>query len=198
MAFDQAYYKRYYFDPKTAVSSNREVRARATLIAAYAEHIGLPVGRILDMGCGTGGLKARLLKLLPRATYTGVEVSEYLCKRYGWEQSSVEDYQSKTPFDLVVCYDVVQYLDDRAATRAIENLATLCRGVLYFTALTKSDWDENCDQRRTDRNVNLRPGEWYRKRLRRSFREIGAGFWLRRESPLTVWDLESALDKPVR
>jgi SAM-dependent methyltransferase len=198
MAFDQAYYKRYYFDPKTAVSSNREVRARATLIAAYAEHIGLPVGRILDMGCGTGGLKARLLKLLPRATYTGVEVSEYLCKRYGWEQSSVEDYRSKTPFDLVVCYDVVQYLDERAATRAIENLAELCRGVLYFTALTRADWDENCDQRRTDRNVNLRPGEWYRKRLRRGFREIGAGFWLRRDSPLTVWDLESALDKPVR
>jgi hypothetical protein len=46
--------------------------------------------------------------------------------------------------------------------------------------------------------VNLRPGEWYRKRLRRGFREIGAGFWLRRDSPLTVWDLESALDKPVR
>jgi SAM-dependent methyltransferase len=198
MAFDQAYYQRYYFDPKTAVNSNREVRARATLIAAYVEHIGLPVGRILDMGCGTGGLKARLLKLLPRATYTGVEVSEYLCKRYGWEQSSVEDYKSKTPFDLVVCYDVVQYLDDQAATRAINNLTSLCRGVLYFTALTKADWDENCDQRRTDRNVNLRPGEWYRKRLRRGFREIGAGFWLRRGSPLTVWDLESALDKPVR
>jgi len=198
MAFDQAYYQRYYFDPKTAVNSNREVRARATLIAAYVEHIGLPVGRILDMGCGTGGLKARLLKLLPRSTYTGVEVSEYLCKRYGWEQSSVEDYKSKTPFDLVVCYDVVQYLDDQAATRAINNLTRLCRGVLYFTALTRADWDENCDQRRTDRNVNLRPGEWYRKRLRRGFREIGAGFWLRRGSPLTVWDLESALDKPVR
>jgi 2-polyprenyl-3-methyl-5-hydroxy-6-metoxy-1,4-benzoquinol methylase len=198
MAFDQAYYQRYYFDPKTAVNSNREVRARATLIAAYVEHIGLPVGRILDMGCGTGGLKARLLKLLPRATYTGVEVSEYLCKRYGWEQSGVEDYKSKTPFDLVVCYDVVQYLDDQAATRAINNLTRLCRGVLYFTALTRADWDENCDQRRTDRNVNLRPGEWYRKRLRRGFREIGAGFWLRRGSPLTVWDLESALDKPVR
>ena len=198
MAFDQAYYQRYYFDPKTAVNSNREVRARATLIAAYAEHIGLPVSRILDMGCGTGGLKGRLLKLLPRATYTGVEVSEYLCKRYGWEQSSVQDYKSKTPFDLVVCYDVVQYLDDAAATRAINNLTRLCRGVLYFTALTRADWDENCDQRRTDRNVNLRPGEWYRKRLRRGFREIGAGFWLRRDSPLTVWDLESALDKPVR
>jgi len=195
MNFDQAYYQRYYFDPKTAVSSNREVRARATLIAAYAEHIGLPVRRILDMGCGTGGLKGRLLKLFPRATYTGVEVSEYLCKRYGWEHSTVEAYSSRTPFDLVICYDVVQYLDERGATRAIANLARLCRGVLYFTALTRGDWDYNCDQRRTDSNVNLRPGEWYRKRLRRGFREIGAGFWLRRDSPLTVWDLESTLDK---
>jgi SAM-dependent methyltransferase len=195
MLFDRAYYQRYYFDPKTAVNSNREVRARATLIAAYADHIGLPVRRILDMGCGTGGLKGRLLRLLPRSTYTGVEVSEYLCNRYGWEHSSVEDYRSRVPFDLVVCYDVVQYLDDRAAARAIQNLARLCRGLLYFTALTRDDWEHNCDQRRTDRNVHLRPGEWYRKHLRRPFREIGAGFWLRRDAPLTVWDLESALDR---
>jgi hypothetical protein len=39
--------------------------------------------------------------------------------------------------------------------------------------------------------VHLRAANWYRLRLRRNFREVGAGFWLRRGSPLTVWELES-------
>jgi SAM-dependent methyltransferase len=198
MQFDRSYYQKYYYDPRTSVTSAREVRARATLIAAYADYIGLPVRRIADIGCGTGMLRGRLLRLLPRATYTGVEFSEYLCKRYGWEQGSVVDYRPRAPFDLVVCYDVAQYLDERQATRAIGNLSRMCRGLLFFTALTQDDWENNCDQRRTDKNVHMRPGEWYRKRLRRRFREIGAGFWLRRDAPLTVWELESALDKPPK
>jgi hypothetical protein len=64
--------------------------------------------------------------------------------------------------------------------------------MLYFTALTRKDWDENCDQSRTDSKVHLRSANWYRAGLRRHFREIGAGLWLRRGLPLTVWDLESA------
>jgi hypothetical protein len=40
--------------------------------------------------------------------------------------------------------------------------------------------------------VLLRPAEWYRERLRRHFREVGAGFWLPRGSPLIVWELEMA------
>ena len=130
-------------------------------------------------------------KQLPRAAYVGVEVSEYLCERYGWEHSTVQDFRATHPFDLVVCYDILQYLDEGEVTRACTNLARLCRGVLFFSALTAEDWKENCDQRRTDSNVMLRPAEWYRRRLRRQFREIGAGFWLRRSAPLTVWELET-------
>jgi SAM-dependent methyltransferase len=167
------------------------MQARAELIAAFVSHIGLPVRRILDAGCGTGLLRPHLLRRLKRSTYVGLEVSEYLCRRYGWEQGRLEDYSSSAPFDLVVCYDVAQYLDARTAARALANLARLCRAVLYFSALTQADWRHNCDRRRTDSNVHLRPGEWYRARLRRRFREIGAGFWLRRGAPLTVWELES-------
>jgi len=191
MAFDRAYYQRYYFNPRTAVTSKLEARNRARLIAAHADYIGLPVRRILDMGCGTGMLRAPLKKLLPRATYTGVETSEYLCQRYGWDQGLVQGYRSEKPFDLVVCYDVVQYLDPKTARRAVLNLARLCRGMLYFTALTRKDWYENCDRSRTDSDVYLRTANWYRALLRRNFKDIGAGFWLRRGVPLTVWDLEA-------
>lgn len=191
MAFDQAYYERYYFDPKTAVTDKREMQSRARLIAAYTLHTGLPARRILDAGCGTGLLKSWLKRYLPRASYTGIEASEYLCKRYGWQQAQIETYKTAAPFDVVVCYDVLQYLDSDTANRALANFAKLCRGVLYFTALTRVDWQLNCDQSRTDSNVHLRSAQWYRSRLRPHFREAGCGFWLRRGAPFTVWDLES-------
>jgi SAM-dependent methyltransferase len=190
-AFDGDYYRRFYFTPRTAVTSAREMRARARLIAAYVDHVGLPVRRMLDAGCGIGLLRQPLRRLLPRATYVGLEASDYLCQKYGWERGFLQNYRS-TPFDLVICYDVMQYLEEAAARRALANLARLCRGALYFTALTVGDWRWNCDQRRTDRNVHLRTAEWYRARLRRNFVETGAGFWLRRGAPLTVWELEAA------
>ncbi|HUN27704.1 MAG TPA: class I SAM-dependent methyltransferase [Steroidobacteraceae bacterium] len=188
--FDGAYYRRYYFDPRTAVVSRHEARARARLIAAFVEHVGLPVRRILDAGCGIGLMRAPLLARLKRAAYVGVEESEYLCRRYGWTRGRIELYRSGEPFELVICYDVLQYLDDRAAACALANLARLCRAVLYFSALTRADWRASCDRRRTDANVHMRPGEWYRARLARRFREIGAGFWVRRGAPLILWELE--------
>jgi SAM-dependent methyltransferase len=191
MSFDHEYYKRFYYDPNTAVTSKREIQARARLIAAYALHTGLPVRRILDAGCGTGLLRPWLRRYLPRAVYTGIEASEYLCQRYGWQQAQIETYKPTAPFDVIVCYDVLQYLDSRTADRALANFGKLCRGVLYFTALTRVDWEHNCDRSRTDSNVHLRSANWYRSRLRTNFREAGCGFWLRRGAPFTVWDLES-------
>jgi 2-polyprenyl-3-methyl-5-hydroxy-6-metoxy-1,4-benzoquinol methylase len=189
--FDAAYYRRFYFDSRTAVVSRAEMRARARLIGAYADHIGLPVRRLLDAGCGIGLLRKPLLRAFPRATYTGLEASAYLCERFGWSQGSLADW-SADPFDLVVCYDVMQYLDDRTAARAIVNLGRLTRGVLYLSALTTRDWRDNCDRTRTDRNVHLRDVEWYGKRLRRWFRPSGAGFWIRRGAPLVTWEMETA------
>jgi SAM-dependent methyltransferase len=166
--------------------------ARANLIAAYTKHIGCPVGSILDAGCGLGLMREPLLRALPGATYVGLEFSEYLCDRYGWVQGSLAAYRPRKPFDLVVCFDVLQYLDDHSAENAMKNFSRLCRGVLFFSALTRRDWRENADQSRTDPDVTMRTGLWYRKRLQKNFRPIGAGFWIRRGAPLITWELESA------
>ena len=80
------------------------------------------------------------MRALPRASYMGLEYSDYLCERYGWTQGSLVDFKVRQPFDLVVCYDVMQYLDERSAGRALANIGRLCRGVLYFSALTSHDW----------------------------------------------------------
>jgi SAM-dependent methyltransferase len=168
------------------------MRARARLIAGCVDYLGLPVAKILDAGCGVGLLRAPLLRSLKRASYTGLEFSDYLCQRYGWLQGSIETFRTRERFDLVICYDVLQYLSAAAARRAIANLARLCRGALYFGALTREDWHDNCDQSRTHRIPGLRPGSWYRRELSSAFRPIGCGMWVKRDLPLTLWNLDAA------
>jgi len=191
-AFDAAYFRKYYFNAATRVTSAAEMRGRARLIAAVLRHAGVPVRRILDAGCGIGLLRRPFSAALPGARYVGLEASQYLCDRYHWTQGSVVDFAPRSPSDLVVCYDVLQYLDDRDAARAIRNLARLTRAALYVSALTREDWRDNCDKTRTDRSVHLRPGDWYRRRLRRHFNYLGFGVWLRKDVTAILWDLERA------
>ncbi|HEX4152056.1 MAG TPA: class I SAM-dependent methyltransferase [Steroidobacteraceae bacterium] len=188
--FGAAYFKKFYLNPATRVTDAGEMRVRARLIAAVLTYACIPVRSILDAGCGIGLLRAAFAEGLPRARYTGLEASEYLCKRYGWLPGSVVDYIPRRPSDLAVCYDVLQYLDDREAARAIANFKRLTRAALYVSALTEEDWQEHCDRKRTDRPVRLREGDWYRRRLRRDFRHLGFGVWLRKDVSAVLWDLE--------
>jgi 2-polyprenyl-3-methyl-5-hydroxy-6-metoxy-1,4-benzoquinol methylase len=192
MPFDKSYYDRYYGNPRTAVTSRAEMARRATLIAACADYLGLPVRRVLDAGCGVGLMRAPLLRRLPRAQYTGLEISEYLCARYGWQQGALQSWRTRERFDLIVCYDVLQYLNTADARASIANLGRLCRGALYFSALTREDWDQNCDQSRTDKVPGIRSAGWYRRELRHHFYPVGCGIWLRHDSPLVLWELDKA------
>ena len=188
--FGPAYFRKFYLDPRTRVTSLGEMRARARLIAAILIEVSVPVRSILDAGCGLGLLRKPFAEALPRARYRGLEVSEYLCARYGWTRGSVVDYAPRRPSDLVICYDVLQYLNDRDAARAIANLARLTRGAVYVSALTREDWRANCDRKRTDGAVHLRAGAWYRGRLKRRFRYLGFGVWLRKDVTAILWDME--------
>jgi trans-aconitate methyltransferase len=188
--FGAAYFRRYYFQAATRVTTTAEMRRRAELIAALLRHAAIPVRSILDAGCGIGLLRKAFAATLPRARYVGLESSAYLCARYGWTRGSLVDFAPRAPSDLVICYDVLQYLDDRDAARAIANLARLSGAALYVSALTRQDWRANCDRTRTDRAVHLRTGGWYRRRLRRHFNYVGFGVWLRKGVTAILWDME--------
>lgn len=187
--FDKAYYDRFYRDPRTRAVSPAGSRRQAEFAAAYLKHLTIPVRRILDVGCGVGTTLRALGRAFPRATTQGVEVSPYLCERYGWQQSSVADLTAHTAFDLVVCNDVLAYLDDRECSRALANLARLCRGALLLGVLTAEDRD-GYDRARTDHRQHLRPAAWYRRRLSRHFVNVGGGLHLRRPLPIVVWTLD--------
>lgn len=190
--FDAGFYRRFYLDPRTRVVTRAEMTRRADLVAAFVRHAEFPVRRILDVGCGLGLMRAALERHFPRASYAGLEVSAYLCHRYGWEQGSAATYASARPFDLVVCYDVLQYLAGREAGAALRNLGQLCRGVLHFGALTTEDWERYCDRASTDRDVQIRPGAWYRRRLAPAFVNAGSGMFVRRGAPIHLWELDQA------
>lgn len=188
--FGADYVRRFYLDPRTRVVTPEEMHDRAALIAALLRHAGIPVRRILDAGCGIGLLRAPFKRALPRARYTGLELSGYLCRKYGWVRGSVVDYAPRAPSDLLICYDVLQYLPDAEASRALAHFAHLTRAALYVSALTTADWRLHCDRTRTDRAVHLRSGAWYRRRLARRFRYLGVGVWLRKDIEPTLWDME--------
>jgi SAM-dependent methyltransferase len=188
--FDENYYARFYEDRRTRVAGPVYFDALARFIGGYIGLLEIRVRSILDLGCGIGALKIPLLKRFPKATYTGVDTSSFACAKFGWELGSVSDYSPPDRFDLVVCHDVLQYLPRKDAGAAIKNLENLCRGALYFSVLTEEDWSENCDRSRTDSEVNLRPADWYRRKLRRAFRNLGGGVYMSREVDVALYALE--------
>jgi 2-polyprenyl-3-methyl-5-hydroxy-6-metoxy-1,4-benzoquinol methylase len=189
--FDARYYRRFYLRAATRAMSQPETERRAALVAGVVAQLELPVKRILDMGCGLGWFKSPLLETFINASYTGVEYSEYLCREYGWQQGSVVDYVGRGQFELIICCDVLQYLDDQEATRAIDNLARLCRGALYLHVPTKLDWKTIMDPSGTDNKVHVRSGRWYQQRLRKHFHHVGNGVLVKRDVEVLQWELQS-------
>ncbi|MBX3703655.1 MAG: class I SAM-dependent methyltransferase [Steroidobacteraceae bacterium] len=188
--FDARFYQRYYVDPTTRVASRDDAIRLGRFVCAYTAYLGFTVRRVLDAGCGLGHMRRPVREYFPQARYVGLETSEYLCRRHGWTRGSIADYAPKQPFDLVLCHDVLQYLEDREAVRALANLARLSRGALYFSVLTQEDWRRNADRARTDSGVRLRPAAWYKSRLARHFRPLGGGMLVRRGFQPLLWELE--------
>jgi len=187
--FDARYYRRFYLRPSTRAQDPASARRKARFLSAYLAHLGMPVRSVLDIGCGLGWTLKALGRLHPRARLVGVEASDYLCRTRGWRNGSVVDWPARTPFDLVVCDDVLPSLTDRDCARALANLAKLSRGALFVGILTREDW-RRCDRRRTDPHVHLRPASWYRKRLERRFVPVGGGLYLKKPLDVTLWSLE--------
>ena len=187
--FDAKYYDRYYRNPRTRATTPQAVHRQAAFVAACLRHLDVPVRRVLDIGCGLGWMLRSLQNEFPKAQFTGVEYSEHLCRKNGWTRGSVIDFAARSPFDLVVCHDVLPSLDDKACRAAIANLATLSRGALYLGVLTAEDWN-HCDRARTDPDVFLRSAKWYRRLLDKDFQSIGGGVFLRKPLAITLWALE--------
>lgn len=192
--FGADFYQRFYVNPHTRVTTRAEMERRAGLVAALVKQLEVPVHRILDAGCGLGWMRSELARVFPKARYVGLEISEHLCSRYGWVPGSLATFRPRGRFDLIICYDVMQYLSDEEAVSALNNLRRLCRGALYFHAPTIEDWRHNADRTCSDAQIRLRATSWYRARLARNFRHVGCGVHVRRGVSVMQWELEKTVD----
>ncbi len=188
---DAAYYRRFYRDGGTAVISRGEVSRLAGFVLAYMNFMNLRCRNVLDVGCGIGYWRDALRKHDRNIIYTGVEVSAYLCERYGWQQRSITEFKSRRHYDLIVCQGVFQYLDKNDVRSGIENLARVCRGALYLEVYTREDQvNANVDARRTDQQVHLRSVRWYRRIIGEHFAHCGGGVFIPHESGVVRYELE--------
>lgn len=150
-SYDRAYYDRWYRHPRHRVSKKPDRERKVHLAVSVAEYVmRRSVRSVLDIGCGEGLWYPVLRRLRPSIRYIGVDPSEYAVKRYGVSRhiklgslGTFDRLRLPSTFDLVVCADVLQYVNDRDAAsglRAIrDKLHGLHGGVAYIEAYATED-----------------------------------------------------------
>jgi len=188
MNFDEAYYQRYYHNPETRAVSPEEQQRQAAFVAAYLRYLQIDISSIVDVGCGIGTFLENFKNEFPGASCHGVEFSNYLCDHYGWQQGSVVDVDT-APADLVVCNDVLAYLDKKDCGKAIQHLAGLTQSALYLSVMTSEDMTI-VDTELSDMQQQPRSFRWYRKHLDPHFQSVGGGLFIKRSLGVPLWRLE--------
>lgn len=189
-AFDEAYYRRFYEDPKTRVYSAKELAHLAQYVFSFAAWNQLEIKRVLDVGAGVGLWRDWIAKHAPEVEYTGTEVSDVMCKKHGFLNCDIARWRDRKKYDLIICQGVLQYLPDPDIAPAVANIASMARGLVFFEALTRNDLRERADTDRTDADVFVRNGSNYRRQFSRHFITVGGGlYWPLSEEP-PFWELD--------
>lgn len=188
--FDEAYYQRYYEDPKTRVVETEDHDALCEFVFAFARFNHLEMKSVLDVGAGVGLWKRWIEKQLPTVKYAGTEVSAAMCKKYGLLQKDIARWRDRKKHDLIVCQGVLQYLPDPDVAPAVANIAAMSKGLLYLEITTRQDLLKNCDLERTDQDIFRRNGSYYRGILNKHFINIGGGLWWVKDREGPFYELE--------
>lgn len=145
-------------------------------MVAFCRHIGLNITRFADVGAGTGWWAKEFAKRYPACRHVETyDASHAACRLYGHRRVELEKLGGHEA-DLVVCRDVLRYLDDRSAEKGIRRLARKCRGVLYLHVVTS---DDEVDEEASDMTGFFRTTSWYRRRLSAAgFTDCGMGLFV--------------------
>ena len=143
--YDRAYFDHWY--RHQGIGSRAEVARSARFALAATEQLLMrPVRRVLDVGCGEGVWRAPLLAARPGLRYAGVDPSEYAAARYGRARNIMRGgigdlgrLRLRGRFDLVICADVLPYVDDDAIVDGVAWIAAHLDGCAYLHAMTTTD-----------------------------------------------------------
>lgn len=173
--FDADYYRRFY--GKNGAHDRERIDHLATGVHNMARWWGVEVRSVFDVGAGMGMWRDWYRENHPRTKVLSVDVSDHACKTWGHKNRNIAEWSPKSRFDLVICHGVLQYLDNADAVRAIDNLASSTRHLMYLELPTKWDFENIVDPSATDLQVHKRSAAWYRRHLSHHFTQIGAGLW---------------------
>ena len=179
--YDRAYFDRFYRGRERVGDAN-SLRLQVGMVVSMAEYLlGRAIRTVLDIGCGEGRWRAEIRRLRPVSRYRGVDPSEYVVREYGAGRNivrggfdSLAGLHLPGPFDLVVCADVLHYIDARRLDRGLRVLPELIGGVAYLDVTTADDepWGDLDGWFR-------RSSAWYRDRFERAgLVHCGMQFWV--------------------
>jgi len=171
-SYDEAYFSRWYHDPRTRVHEPDAVRRKVGMVVGIAEYfLRRKVRSVLDIGAGEGRWGVELRRMRPGVRYLGLDPSEFVVRRFGRtrhiRQGSFEtlpDLAVGRNHDVIVCADMLQYVATAPLKRGVHHLASLLGGVAFLEAYTSAD----------DMEGDL--DGWHRRSkasYRRIFREAG-------------------------
>lgn len=164
--YDGTYFDRWYRQRR--IGAGPALTRKVALAVSVAEyHLARPIRSVIDIGCGEGAWRAPLLKLRPKLRYLGLDSSPYVVERYGRTRNlrylqfgDLAEQRFDEAFDLVVCADVLHYVEDDEVERGLSGMTDLCAGAAFIEIYCVDDpieGDMDGFQRRS--------GEWYRTRL---------------------------------
>jgi SAM-dependent methyltransferase len=146
-SYDRAYFERWYRHPTDRVSTRESLERKARMAIAVTEFlIGRRVRTILDVGCGEAPWFPVVRRLRPEANYTGIDSSDYVLERFGAARNirrgslgDLAKMKLRRDVDLIVCADVLQYVETPELERGLRAIRRLLGGVAYIEAFTAED-----------------------------------------------------------
>ena len=190
--YDRAYFDKWYRSRSHRVHTGGEVRRKIMLAVATAEYfLHRPIESVIDVGCGEGAWFTHLRVLRRHAKYTGLDSSDYAVDRFGRERNiskrSFAELKSLSgSFDLVVCSDVLHYVEERELERGLPHLERLTGGLAFIEVLTSEDEIVGDIE-----ELIRRPAAWYRRVFRKAgYIQAGPYCWL----PSNMHDFAAELE----
>ncbi|MDQ6831716.1 MAG: class I SAM-dependent methyltransferase [Gemmatimonadota bacterium] len=146
-SYDKRYFDRFYRDPKRRVIGSAELSRKAAMVVGIAEYVlDRRIRLVLDVGCGEGAWRAPLLRLRPGLRYRGIDSSAYAVERFGKRRgiapgtfADLERMSGVEEADVVVCSDLLHYLEASELQRGLIALSWRLRGIAYLHAFTSAD-----------------------------------------------------------
>ncbi|MBX3726327.1 MAG: class I SAM-dependent methyltransferase [Xanthomonadales bacterium] len=162
--YDRDYFDRWY--RRHGINRAATLARKVALAVACAEyHLGRPLASVLDVGCGEGAWRAPLRRLRPGVEYLGLDSSDYAIERFGRSRNlhearfgDLSGLRFDDSFDLVVCADVLHYLDDVEVRAGLPGLVANGHGLAWLEAYCAEDEVEGDLD-----GFHARPADWYRR-----------------------------------